>query len=142
MYDDGYGGTNARLHLAGGQRCWGHRDNILGDWTTTGTQTAQMGDADTASGQYAQIFMDQIDTPDSLIDTITPSSLPTPTTPAAPDVVKVSPASTSSTSAGTPVTIEGNYFTTSPAPSGLLRRRRSHERAGRLERRAHRRRAG
>ncbi len=116
MYNDGYGGTNADCTAPGDSECWGHRDNILGDWTTTGTQTAQMGDADTTAGQYSQIFMDQVDLADSLTDTITPSSLPTPTTPAAPDVVEVRPASTSSTSAGTPVTIEGNYFATSPVP--------------------------
>ena len=58
--------------------CWGHRDNILGDWTTTGTQTAQMGDADTAGGTTPQIFANQVDPADALVDTITPSSLPTP----------------------------------------------------------------
>jgi hypothetical protein len=117
MYNDGYGGTNALCTTPGDTDCWGHRNNILGSWTTTsGVQTAQMGDGDTASGQYAQIFANQVDPADSLTDTITPSSLPTPTTPAAPDVVQVLPASASSTSAGTPVTIEGNYFTASPVP--------------------------
>ena len=75
-----------------------------------------MGDADTNAGQYTQIFMNQTGTPDSLIDTITPSALPTPSTPAPPDVVQVRPASTSTAAAGTPVTIEGNYFNTTPTP--------------------------
>ncbi len=116
MYNDGYGGTNAECTSPGNANCWGHRDNILGNWTTTGSQTAQMGDADTASGQYAQEFMNQTGTADSLVDPVNTSLLPTPATAAAPDVVQVLPASTSTTAAGTPVTIEGNYFATSPVP--------------------------
>jgi hypothetical protein len=42
--------------------------------------------------------------------------LPTPSTPATPDVVQVLPASSPNTAAGTPVTIEGNYFDTTPLP--------------------------
>ena len=119
MYDDGYGGTNLGCTSAGDKGCWGHRDNILGPWTTeTGVQTAMMGDANTASGQYAEIFANEQDPADPLVDTIPPSDLPlpTPATPTAPDVVQVLPASSSNTGAGTPVTIEGNYFTTSPVP--------------------------
>ena len=37
MYDDGYGGTNVDCTAPGDATCWGHRDNILGPWTTTGT---------------------------------------------------------------------------------------------------------
>ena len=96
--------------------CWGHRDNILGPWTTTVSQTAQMGDADTSTGQYTQIFMNQDDPADSLTDALTPSTLPTPSTAAAPDVVQVIPASSAGTGAGTPVTIEGNYFASSSTP--------------------------
>ena len=114
MYNDGYGGTNLDCTSASDPGCWGHRDNILGNWTTGGGQTAQMGDGDTAAGQYAQIFVDQRNPADSLVDTITPSSLPTTSTPAAPDVVQVLPASSPNTGAGTPVMIEGNYFGTSP----------------------------
>jgi hypothetical protein len=116
MYDDGYGGTNLLCTSAGAVGCWGHRDNILGPWTTTGTQTAQMGDADTSTGQYTQIFMNQEDPADSLTDALTPDTLPTPWTAAAPDVVQVIPASSASTGAGTPVTIEGNYFASSSTP--------------------------
>ena len=72
---------------------------------------------DTASGQYAQIFANQTNPADTLVDPIAPSTLPTPSSPAAPDVVQVLPASTSNTAAGTPVTIEGNYFGTSPRSS-------------------------
>jgi IPT/TIG domain len=75
-----------------------------------------MGDADTNTGQYTQIFMNRDDPADSLVDTLTPSTLPTPSTAAAPDVVQVIPASSASTGAGTPVTIEGNYFSTSSTP--------------------------
>jgi hypothetical protein len=116
MYDDGYGGTNLDCTSPSGTQCWGHRDTILGPWTTTGTQTAQMGDADTSSGQYTQIFMNQVDPADALIDPLPPNTLPTPLTAAAPDVVQVMPASTSSAAAGTPVTIEGNYFNTAATP--------------------------
>ena len=116
MYDDGYGGTNLDCTSPGATQCWGHRDNILGPWITTGTQTAQMGDADTSSGQYTQIFMNQVDPADTLTDPITTGSLPTPATAAAPDVVQVMPASTPSAAAGTPVTIEGNYFDTAATP--------------------------
>ena len=121
MYDDGYGGTNLDCTAQGGGGCWGHRDNILGPWTTTGTtpittQTAMMGDGNTSSGQYAEIFANQVNPADPLVDTITPASLPTPSSPAPPDVVQVLPASSPNTGAGTPVTIEGNYFTASPTP--------------------------
>ena len=114
MYDDGYGGTNLDCTTPLSPGCWGHRDNILGNWTTTGSQTAMMGDADTSAGQYTQIFANQKDPADSLVDPITPSSLPTPSSPTAPDVVQVLPASSPRTAAGTPVTIEGNYFGASP----------------------------
>ena len=116
MYNDGYGGTNLDCTSPTDPGCWGHRDNILGPWTTTGGQTAQMGDGDTTSGQYTQIFMNQDDPADALVDPLSPSALPTPSTAAAPDVVQVIPASTPSTGAGTPVTIEGNYFNTSSTP--------------------------
>jgi len=116
MYDDGYGGTNRDCTSPGDSGCWGHRDNILGPWASGGGVTAMMGDADTSAGQYAEIFANQVNPADSLVDTITPALLPTPSTPAAPDVVQVLPASSPSTGAGTPVTIEGNYFTSSPVP--------------------------
>ena len=115
MYDDGYGGTNLDCTSPGAAPCWGHRDNILGPWTTTGTQTAQMGDADTSSGQYTQLFTNQVDPADTA-STLSPGPLPTPTTAAPPDVVQVMPASSPSTAAGTPVTIEGNYFNTAATP--------------------------
>jgi len=120
MYDDGYGGTNLDC-TSPGPGCWGHRDNILGPWTTTGTtpvttQTAMMGVGNTSTGQYAEIFANEINPADQLKYPITPSSLPTPSTPAPPDVVQVFPASSPNTGAGTPVTIEGNYFTASPVP--------------------------
>ena len=116
MYNDGYGGTNIGCTSPSDRDCWGHRDNILGPWVTVGSQTADMGDANTTNGQYTEIFANEEGTPDSLIDTLTPSSLPTPSTPAAPDVVQVLPASSPNIAAGTPVTIEGNYFGTNPAP--------------------------
>jgi hypothetical protein len=116
MYDDGDGGTNLDCTTPGAAQCWGHRDNILGPWTTTGTQTAQMGDADTSAGQYTQIFMNQVDPADTRIDPITPGALPTPSSAAPPDVVQVLPASSSDVTAGTPVTIEGNYFDTAATP--------------------------
>lgn len=116
MYDDGYGGTNLDCTAPTDVSCWGHRDNVLGAWTTHGSQTAQMGDADTSQGQYTQLFVNQVNPPDTDIDPLTPSALPTPATAAAPDVVQVLPASSPVTAAGTPVTIEGNYFGTSATP--------------------------
>ncbi len=120
MYDDGYGGTNLDCTSPSSSGCWGHRDNVLGNWTTTGTtigtQTAMMGDGNTAAGQYAEIFANQANPADSLVDTITPSALPTPSTASAPDIVQVLPASSANTAAGTSVTIEGNYFGTTPTP--------------------------
>jgi len=121
MYDDGYGGTNLDC-TSPGSGCWGHRDNILGNWTSISGETAMLGAANTSSGQYTEIFAYQsepADPADSLDYTITPSSLPTPAaaTAAAPDVVQVLPSSSPNTGAGTPVTIEGNYFGTSPQVS-------------------------
>ncbi len=40
MYNDGWGGTNLDCSTPSAPGCWGHRDNILGNWTTTGSQTA------------------------------------------------------------------------------------------------------
>src|SRR6202162_2769404 len=109
MYNDGYGGTNLECTTPLSSKCWGHRDNILGNWTTTGSQTAMMGDADTSGGQYTQIFANQKNPPDPIVDPIPRRSLPPPTTSTSPNVVQVLPASSPSTAAGTPVTIEGNY---------------------------------
>ena len=75
-----------------------------------------MGDADTSAGQYTQLFANQQNPADTDIDPVTPSALPTPTTAAAPDVVQVMPASSPNAVAGTPVTIEGNYFNTAATP--------------------------
>ncbi len=116
MYDDGYGGTNLDCTSPGDSACWGHRDNVLGPWASGGGHTAMMGDGNTLAGQYAEIFAYQANPADVLVDPITPSSLPTPATSTAPDVVQVLPASSPVTGAGTPVTIEGNYFTSSPVP--------------------------
>ncbi|HEX4176713.1 MAG TPA: IPT/TIG domain-containing protein, partial [Acidimicrobiales bacterium] len=117
MYDDGYGGTNLLCASSASPDCWGHRNAILGPWTATGTTTPQMGAGDTANGQYAQIFANQANPADSLVDTLDPTALPTPATASAPDVVQVLPASSSSTAAGTSVTIEGNYFGTATTPT-------------------------
>ena len=76
MYDDGPGGTNLECAPQDMSACWGHRDNILGSWTTNGSQTAQMGDADTNAGQYTQVLMNQTGTPDVPVDTIAPVRCP------------------------------------------------------------------
>jgi IPT/TIG domain len=117
MYNDGYGGTNLDCTSPGGLSCWGHRDTILGNWADTGSTAGVMGDADTAAGQYTQIFANDNNMSESLTDTIDPSTLPTPSTAATPDVVQVLPASSPNTAAGTPVTIEGNYFGSTPTVS-------------------------
>ena len=112
MYDDGYGGTNLDCASPSDSGCWGHRDNILGNWTSISGETAMMGDANTPTGQYTEIFAYQTDPADSVVDPTT-ISLPTPS----PDVVQVLPSSSPNTGAGTPVTIEGDYFGTSPQVS-------------------------
>ena len=115
MYNDGYGGTNLECTSPSDTNCWGHRDNILGPWTTNTNQTATMGDGSTAGGQYAEIFMNEQNPPaDANSPTLDPSSLPTPASSAPPDVVQVFPASSANTAAGTPVTVEGNYFGSTP----------------------------
>jgi hypothetical protein len=116
MYNDGWGGTNLDCTSSASSGCWDHRDAVLGGWNTSATTTPMMGDGATALGHYTEIFANQDNPADSLVNTLSPSSLPTPTTPSAPDVVQVLPSSSSSTAAGTPVTIEGNYFETSPLP--------------------------
>ena len=88
-----------------------------GTGRVTAGHTAMMGDGSTSAGQYAEIFATQVNPADSLVDPITPGSLPTPSTATPPDVVQVLPASSPNTGAGTPVTIEGNYFTASPVPT-------------------------
>ena len=128
MYDDGWGGTNLDCTSPSAQGCWGHRDNILGNWTTTANQTAEMGDGNSAtpapnSGRRVhELFVNEKNPPvGTLVDPLTPSTLPTTSTPTAPDVVQVSPASSPNTAAGTPVTIEGNYFGTAPRCSSEVR---------------------
>ena len=43
MYDDGYGGTNLDCASPADGGCWGHRDNILGNWTSISGETAHVG---------------------------------------------------------------------------------------------------
>ena len=116
MYDDGYGGTNLLCTSPSDSGCWGHRNNILGAWTTSTSlsQTAMMGDGNTTNGQYTELFANESDPAGATIDSSYTTSLPTPSSPTPPDVVQVLPASSPNTAAGTPVTIEGNYFGTSP----------------------------
>jgi hypothetical protein len=116
MYDDGYGGTNLLCTSPSASGCWGHRENILGAWTTSTSlsQTAMMGDGNTTNGQYTELFANESDPAGATIDSSYTTSLPTPTSSTPPDVVQVLPASSPNTAAGTPVTIEGNYFGSSP----------------------------
>ena len=117
MYNDGYGGTNLLCTTPTSTDCWGHRNNVLGAWNAISGETALMGVGDTATGRYAQIFAYQSNPADTLVDPLDPSTLPTPTSSQPPDVVQVLPASSSNTAAGTPVTIEGNYFGTATTPT-------------------------
>jgi hypothetical protein len=117
MYNDGYGGTNLLCTSPSDTDCWGHRNNIVGPWNPISGKTALMGVGDTATGRYTQLFAYQNDPADTLVDSLNPATLPTPSTTQAPDVVQVLPASSSNTAAGTPVTIEGNYFGTATTPT-------------------------
>ena len=105
------------MQLTEQRRVLGAPRQHLGQLDDDRSQTAQMGDADTTGGRYTQIFVDQEDpatTP--LDDPLTPAALPTPATPSAPDVVQVLPGLFPSVAAGTPVTIEGDYFNTATTP--------------------------
>ena len=69
------------------------------------------------AGQYTQLFANEDDPADALVDTLTPGALPTPVHaggarrgPGPPRLVAERPR------AGTPVTIEGNYFNTAATP--------------------------
>lgn len=116
MYNDGYGGTNLDCTSPTSAKCWGHRNAILGGWSATTSTTPEMGVGATATGGYAEIFANEDNPADALVDQLT-GTLPTTASSNAPDVVQVLPASSANTSAGTPVTIEGNYFATSPLPT-------------------------
>jgi len=107
MYDDGVGGTNADCQPQNMSGCWGHRNNILGPWTSNGSQSATMGDAATSSGAYTELFVNKTGTPDSLIDPYSSISYPAQV---APEVVAVTPGTAPSPGTASKVTIEGNYF--------------------------------
>ncbi len=119
MYDDGFGGFNGDCTTSNVSGCWGHRNNILGPWLTTASQTAEMGDGNDSTGphgRYTQAFANETGPADMPID---PYSAVTPFIPTtvAPDVLQVSPSSSASTTAGTFVTIEGNYFSSFGSPT-------------------------
>jgi hypothetical protein len=107
MYDDGVGGTNYDCQAGNFSGCWGHRDNILGPWANSGSETTAMGDAATSAGAFTEIFANKWGTPDAMID---PYSSVTYPSAVAPQVVQVSPAGVTALGTGTQVTIDGNYF--------------------------------
>jgi hypothetical protein len=107
MYDDAIGGTNFDCMGSNFSGCWGHRNNILGPWNNSGTQTTQMGDAATATGVYTELFANKAGGADPMID---PYSSVTYPQQVAPQVISVSPNGANSPGTGTPVTIQGNYF--------------------------------
>ena len=80
--------------------------------------------------------------PTPLVDTLTPSMLPTPSTAAAPDVVQVLPASSAEHGSRDARDHRGQLLRHVADPTGLLRRRRRHQRPRELGRRADRRRTG
>jgi hypothetical protein len=65
MYNDGFGSFNLDCPAPSSPGCWGHRDNILGDYAAP----ALMGVGQTTSGMYggavAELFVggDSVDTP-------------------------------------------------------------------------------
>jgi hypothetical protein len=107
MYDDGVGGTNYDCMGSNFTGCWGHRNNILGPWNSNGAQTTEMGDAATATGVYTELFANKAGGADPMVD---PYSSVTYPHQVAPQVISVSPTGVTSPGTGTPVTIEGNYF--------------------------------
>ena len=114
MYNDGYGGTNVDCTTPPDAPSAGATGTILGNWTSTGSQTAMMGVGDTSGGGTREIFANQDNPADSLVDPLTPSPLPTPTTSDAARRGAGAACLFADTAAGTPVTIEGNYFGTRP----------------------------
>ncbi len=119
MYDDGFGGANGDCTAADVSGCWGHRNNVLGPWSTGAGQTAEMGDGNDTSGpngRYTQAFADETGAADSQIDSYAPIAATIPST-VSPDVLQVLPSSSATTSAGTIVTIEGNYFSRFGTPT-------------------------
>jgi hypothetical protein len=62
MYDDGYGSSNGGCSSPSAEQCWGHRDNILGLWTSdlAGCPSAEsqlvMGAAYAKSSKWATSF--------------------------------------------------------------------------------------
>jgi len=106
MYDDGVGGTNYDCENGNFSGCWGHRNNILGPWTTVGNQYATMG-AYGEAATFAEIFVNRLGSPDSLVDPYSSVSYPAEVV---PQVVQVGPWVAPSPGTGTAVTIEGNYF--------------------------------
>jgi hypothetical protein len=107
MYDDGVGGSNYDCQGGNFSGCWGHRDNILGAWNNTPSQSTAMGDAATATGVYTELFTNKWGTPDSVVDPYSSMTYPRQV---APQVVSVSPTGATSPGTGTLVTVEGNYF--------------------------------
>jgi hypothetical protein len=121
MYDDGFGGANGDCTAADVSGCWGHRNNILGPWQTTAGQTAEMGDAndvDGSNGRYTQSFANETGVPDAQVDLYAPIAATIPAT-VAPQVLQVLPSSSATLAAGSPVTIEGNYFLAFGAPTAV-----------------------
>jgi hypothetical protein len=106
MYDDGPGGTNIDCEGSNMTGCWGHRNNILGNWVNEGPQSTAMGDGTTGNDIFTEIFANKSGTPDSVVD---PYSSVTYPTSVPPEVVKVS-TNVASPGTGTPVTVNGNYF--------------------------------
>ena len=113
MYNDGYGGTNVDCDLAERPTAGATGTTSWAPGRTTGSQTAMMGDADTA-GRPVRADLRQPDQPGRPACRPDRAELAAHADHAdAPDVVQVLPASSPNTAAGTPVTIEGNYFGTS-----------------------------
>jgi hypothetical protein len=107
MYDDGMGGTNVDCQVGNTSGCWGHRNNILGPWLSEGGQSTAMGDGSSGSNIYTEIFANKVGTPDGVVDPYGSVTFPTQV---APQVVTVSTKGVTSPGGGTPVTIDGTYF--------------------------------
>jgi hypothetical protein len=72
MYDDGYGPNDSNLNCpsAGAPGCWGHRDNILGNWAIRAGDQPELGTGAAGGDSWAALFVSATGAP-------TPAGCPT-----------------------------------------------------------------
>ena len=127
MYDDGYSSPNASCTTSTPQSCWGHRDQILGSFSSSascfgssGSEQYMGAGSTTSSSPYGPSFTEILvgacgPAPTDVVFTWTQAQQLLGVQ-GAPTVTAVSP-STGATAGGTSVTITGTNFTGATAVS-------------------------